>query len=133
MDAGKMFLESPGRYPLEETLQRLTEAATAAGWRVTHTHDLGQTMLKNGFSVHPMRVMELCNPQYAHRILSEDSLRIFASMMPCRIAVYEKADGRVYLSRMNNGAFAALIGGVVEETMSKAYRDVESFLDAVVE
>ena len=133
MDTDKMFFEDRSRYPLAETVERFTEEAAKAGWRIIHTHDLQQTMSKNGFLVKPIEVLELCNPRFAHKLLSDDGLKIYASMMPCRIAVYEKEDGCVYLSRMNNGAFAGLIGGTVEEVMTEAYRQVETFVAAVAE
>ena len=100
---------------------------------MTHTHDLKETMTKNGFDVLPVKVIELCNPKYAYRLLSVDELRIFSNMMPCRISVYEKADGKTYVSRMNSALFASQIGGTVQEVMSAAYRDAEEFVAKIAE
>ncbi|MBR8702812.1 DUF302 domain-containing protein [Porphyromonas levii] len=123
-----MFQESRSKYGFDETVEKLGEIISAKGWRITHTHDMQETMTKNGYSVLPIKVVELCNPVYASRMLSEDSLRIYSSLMPCRISIYEKSDGRTYVSRMNNGAMAGMIGGVVEEVMSGAYHDAEGFV-----
>lgn len=38
--------------------------------------------------------------------------------MPCKIAVYEKADGSVALGTMNAGLLGRLFGGVVAEVMA---------------
>ncbi len=129
----KMFFESKSRYAFDETVERLNTIIAEAGWHVTHTHDLKETMNKNGYEVLPVKVIELCNPKYAHRMLSADELRIYANMMPCRISVHEKADGKTYVSRMNSALFASQIGGVVEEVMSGAYYDAESFVARIAE
>lgn len=38
-------------------------------------------------------------------------------MMPCSIAVYQKNDGKTYVSTMNNGLMGKMFGGVVAEVM----------------
>lgn len=126
-----MFFESESKFGFDETVEKLSNIIVEGGWRVTHTHDLKETMRKNSFEVHPVKVIELCNPKYAYRLLSVDELRIFSNMMPCRISVYEKVDGKTYVSRMNSALFASQIGGVVEEVMSGAYRDAEEFIKKV--
>ncbi len=129
----KMFFESKSRYAFDETVERLDNIIAEAGWRVTHTHDLQETMRKNGYEVLPVKVIELCNPKYAYRMLSADELRIYGNRMPCRISVHEKADVKTYVSRMNSALFASQIGGVVEEVMSGAYHDAESFVAQIAE
>ena len=129
----KMFFESKSRYAFDETVERLNNIIAEAGWRVTHTHDLQETMRKNGYEVLPVKVIELCNPKYAYRMLSADELRIYGNMMPCRISVHEKVDGKTYVSRMNSALFASQIGGVVEEVMSSAYHDAENFVAQIAE
>lgn len=128
-----MFIESKSKYGFDKTIEKLNEIIVASGWRVTHTHDLKETMTKNGFEVLPVKVIELCNPQYAHRLLSVDALRIYSNMMPCRMSVYEKADGFTYVSRINSALFAAQIGGVVHEVMSEAFHDAEGFIAQISE
>lgn len=129
----KMFLESRSKYAFDETMERLNQAIKDGGWGVQHTHDLQGTMTKKGYDVLAAKVIELCKPQYAYKLLSADEWRIFTTMMPCRISVYDKSDGHTYISRMNNGVLAAQIGGVVEEVMGGAYKEVEQFLAQVLE
>lgn len=128
-----MFFESKSKYSFDDTVSKLTDAIVQGGWKVIHTHDLQETMTKNGYEVAPVKVLELCKPQYAQKLLSVDELRIYSNLMPCRISVYEKADGHTYISRMNSAMFAAMIGGVVEEVMSGAYSDAEGFIKALAE
>ncbi len=49
-------------------------------------------------------------------------------MMPCRVAVYENADGSVTISRLNSTAMSKLFGGVIEEAMSEAAAQNEDIL-----
>ena len=90
-------------------------------------------MKKNGRDVARVKVVELCNPNYAYRILSDDEQRIYSNMLPCRISIHEKADGNTYVSRMNTPVLAAQLGGVAEEVMTAAYNDAERFISNVVE
>ncbi len=52
--------------------------------------------------------------------------------MPCRVAIYEKADGKVYISRMNSGLMASTMGGIIHEVMDEAASQNEEILEAVL-
>ena len=54
-------------------------------------------------------VFELCSRAYAAPLLTSDPQ--LGSIIPCRIAIYEKADGKTYLATLNNSLFMRLIGG----------------------
>lgn len=126
-----MFFESKSKYGFDETVQKLSDIGTEYDWRLIHLHDLQETMRKNGMQVNPVKVMEICNPDLAYRLLSEDDQRIYSNMMPCRIAVYEKEDGTTYVSRINAAMLAAQIGGALEEVMHAAFTQAEIFIDEV--
>ncbi len=123
-----MFFENISRYGFDETVNRLSEIVAENGWKVIQILDLQETMRKNGKEVLPVKVMELCKPDYAYRLLSDDALRIYANMMPCRISIHQKADGQTYVSRMNSAILAVQMGGVVQEVMSGAFTDAEDFI-----
>jgi uncharacterized protein (DUF302 family) len=53
-------------------------------------------------------------------------------MLPCRISVYEKTDGKTYISRMNAPAFAAMIGGDAAKTMVQAFNETEVIIDVAI-
>ncbi|MCE5319678.1 MAG: DUF302 domain-containing protein [Bacteroidales bacterium] len=124
----EMFIENESKYSFDETVEKLSESIVTAGWKVKHIHDLQGTLIKNNFDVLPVKVLEVCRPDYSVKILSNDSERIYSSLMPCRLSVYETADGKTKISRMNSGVLAAQIGGVVEEVMSMAFSDIENIL-----
>ena len=126
-----MFFENRSRYGFEETINQLKELVPENEWKIIQILDLQETMKKNGKDVLPVKVLEMCKPDYAYQLLSDNSLRIYSNMMPCRVSVYEKTDGNTYISRMNSAMFAEQIGGVLQEVMSKAFEDVESMIKEI--
>lgn len=126
-----VMIESESRYGFTETVDILSKTIAENGWKVTITHDLQETMKKNGKEVLPVKVIELCNPGLAFQILSKDELRSVSPMLPCRLSVYEKADGKTYVSRMNAPAFAEMIGKDAATTIVQAFTQAEEFVKAV--
>ncbi|EKD32083.1 MAG: hypothetical protein ACD_77C00179G0014 [uncultured bacterium] len=124
----KMFIENESIYGFNDTVEKLSESIVSNGWKVTHVHDLHETLKKNNFDVLPVKVLEVCRPDYSVKLLRNDSERIYSSLMPCRLSVYETSDGKTKISRMNSGVLAAQIGGIVEEVMSVAFSDMENIL-----
>ncbi len=127
-----MFIENPSKYGYTKTIDTLSQTIAGKGWKVLVSHDLKEILDKKGYSVLPVTVIELCNPAYSSRLLMTDAERLVATMMPCRVAVYEKSDGMTYVSRMNAEAFAKMMGGVVEEVMTGAFRDMETMIESVL-
>jgi uncharacterized protein (DUF302 family) len=127
----RMFFENKSRFGFEETINQLTELVPENEWKIIQMLDLQETMRKNGKDVLPVKVVEMCKPDYAYQLLSEDSQRIYSNMMPCRISVYEKSDGKTYISRMNSAMFAEQIGGVMQDVMSTAFDDVEKMIKKI--
>lgn len=127
-----MFVESETKYNFEETVKLLTETITSNGWKISVVHDLQESMKKAGKEVLPVKVFELCNPKHSYRLLSKDDERLYSSLMPCRLSVYEKSDGKVYISRMNSVILSKQIGGLVEEVMTDAANETEGFLNTVI-
>ena len=126
-----MFFENRSKYGFEETINQLTELVPENEWKIIQILDLQETMRKNGKDVLPVKVVEMCKPDYAYQLLSEDLQRIYSNMMPCRVSVYEKSDGKIYISRMNSAMFAEQIGGVMKDVMSKAFDDVEKMIKKI--
>ena len=129
---GMMMLEDESRYGFEESLSEFRTAAEKAGWKIPVVHDLQATMAKFGKDVRRVQVFELCHPDHAYEILSRDDERIVSSMMPCRVAFYEKSDGKTYVSRMNTGLMGKMMSGVIPTVMADATRDSEAILNSVL-
>jgi len=89
-------------------------------------------MKKANKEVLSVKVFELCNPKHSYRLLSKDDERIYSSLMPCRLSVYEKSDGKTYISRLNSIILSKQIGGLVEEVMTDATDETEGFLKDII-
>jgi uncharacterized protein (DUF302 family) len=67
----------------------LEEAVRRNGFGVLHQYDLKKTLAGKGVELpHECRILEVCNPQQAARVLQADMGMNVA--LPCRISVYEE-------------------------------------------
>jgi uncharacterized protein (DUF302 family) len=121
----KMLLEDVSRYDFNTTVEKLTAIATAAGWKVPATHDLQNTIRNFGKEILPVKILEICHPKHSSRLLELDDERIVSTFMPCRISVYEKSNGCVYISRLNAEMLSKNFGGLVSEVMSSTFNEME--------
>lgn len=126
-----MFRETKVDTDFETTVANVESAVAEHGWKIPYVHDMQATMKKFGKDVQSVKVFELCNPDYAYEILSRDEERVVSNMMPCRLAVYKKKDGSVYISRMNSGTVSKPMSKVVRSTMTEAAADVEEMIAEV--
>jgi hypothetical protein len=58
-----------------------------------------------------IKVFRLCNKSYAKAMMEDESCRKIASVIPCQFALYEKQDGKTYLSRQDMSLAGRLVGG----------------------
>jgi uncharacterized protein (DUF302 family) len=128
-----MFREDRHQNDFDTTVNKLEEVVLAKDWKIPHVHDLQATMKKFGKDVRSVKVFEICHPDHSYEILSRNEEKIVSSMMPCRISVYEKEDGSVWISRMNSGFLAKPMSPVVRKTMSAAAADVEDIIAEVMQ
>lgn len=132
MEGKDMFIENESAFGFDETVEKLEQAIKAESWGLLHTHDLQGILNGKGFDVEPTKVFAICKPPFANKLLSNDDLKIFSSLMPCRVSVAQKENGKVYVSRMNFGTFASMIGGDVGDIMRDAYKEVENMLTEII-
>jgi uncharacterized protein (DUF302 family) len=132
MSPGMMLMEDRSPHNFETTVQKFEQAVILQGWKIPKVHDLQATMHSFGKTVGPVMVFELCHPDHAEKILRESEERIVSTMMPCRVAIYEKADGKVYVSRMNSALMANAMGGIVKEVMAEAFSENEQMIEATI-
>ena len=128
----QMFLENESKYNFAETVEKLTAEIEKKTWKVLVVHDLQEILKKNGTEVLPIKVFALCHPKHASKILLKDDERIVSSLIPCRVSVYEKRNGKSYISRMNTGVLAKSMGGIVEEVMIASSKEVEEILSSLI-
>ena len=127
-----MMLEDQSRYDFEKTVTGLEDLARDQGWSVPTVHNLQQSMKKAGHEVKEVKVFALCNPDHAIHILQGNEERVVSSMMPCRVAVYVKEDGKTYISRMNSKLMSKGMNRNVRTTMKSAFDEMEEILSKLV-
>ncbi|THB66900.1 MAG: DUF302 domain-containing protein [Spirochaetaceae bacterium] len=128
-----MMVERESSYDFETSVAMLEESIAANGWKLPTVHDLQGTMARYGYDVLGVKVFEICHPDHAEKILSQDDERIVSSMMPCRISIYEKSDGKTYVSTMNTGLIGKLFGGLIAEVMGVASAESEQIASVLFE
>jgi len=113
-----MIKEVPSPYSFEETLEKIEANAKAEGWKVPKTWKVNfqRNLLKVvKVDIGPNKLLKMCEPQAAADILIHDELKRLSVMMPCTIGVYEKSDGKTYITIMNMKILGLLFGDVVKE------------------
>jgi uncharacterized protein (DUF302 family) len=128
----KMMLENVSRYDFPTTVEKLATIVQESGWKAPFTHDLQNTIRNFGKDILPAKVLEICHPKHSGRLLELDNERIVSTFMPCRISVYEKSDGKVYIARLNASLLAGSFGGLTEEVMTQSFAEMENMLNPLV-
>ena len=119
MMPGMMLQEAVSPYGLQETVDKISENAIAAGWVVAGVKPLHKSVKKHGGGdVLPVMLVNLC----------QASDRVVSVMMPCTISVYQKQDGKTYIGYMNAGVMGKMFGGNVAEVMGTVSQQQQSFI-----
>ncbi len=129
LSPSRMFRENKSNYDFETTVDKFQKSVVASGWKLPHVNDLQKSMKSFGFDVNKVKVFEICQPDHAIKILKEDDERIVSVLMPCRVAIYEKSDGKVYVSRLNASVLARPMSKIVREAMVAATKETEDIVN----
>lgn len=114
----------------EETISHIQNNVTNDGWKVSALMRLDKTLAKEGKEVLPVASFKICQPDHAEQILLDDNARFLSVMMPCSIAVYEKADGNTYISSMNSALMGRMFGGTAQKVMGgPVAKETAAFID----
>jgi uncharacterized protein (DUF302 family) len=110
----------PSRLSVDETAAAVEKAALGKNWKVPKIYDIQKTLKDSGFSdMTPLKIASICQPQHAYNILKpSDKDKVVTAIMPCRVAVYQGNDGKVYIAEMNMGLMSRMFGGNIAKIMS---------------
>ena len=131
MQVDESIFEKESLFGFNETVELLLNAASDREWNNPATHDLQNSLAKAGKSILPVTVLEVCKPEYSGQMLELSDERIVSVMMPCRISVYEKADGKTYVATVNYKLFTTGQSEVIRDVMMEASNDLEEIVRAV--
>jgi len=115
---GMMLKERVSPFSYEETIAKIEGAVTNGDWEISRKMDMQKSLAKLGQTVPRVTLLKICEPHHAARIMNDDDALYVTLMMPCTIAVYEKSDGKVYVSTMNAGVMGRIFGGTVADVMA---------------
>ena len=125
-----MFREIPSPFGVEETVARIQQNIQNAGngWSLSGLRNAAKPIEMDGGNVLPVLMIEACSTQYSKPILNEDSVRFLSILMPCKISVYKKNDGKTYIGMMNAELIGSLFGSMVGDIMKKVSADQAKFI-----
>lgn len=115
-----MLVETPSPYGFAETVKRIETNVEKGGWTISHTFDIQKSLKKHGKESNPVTVIKICHPEHAAAVLNDDKAAFASVLMPCSISVYEKSDGKTYVSTMNAGLMGRMFGGTISKVMAGA-------------
>jgi uncharacterized protein (DUF302 family) len=124
-----MFEVKESRFGYHETIDMIEKNSEDNGWAVAKIWDLGDRMVKAGYDDAPhVKVLELCHAENSYNVLKNEEDMFISVLMPCRMAVYEQNDGKVFVSRMNIGLMSKFFSPNVKNVMSGVAKDDEDIL-----
>ncbi len=125
-----MFVERPSPFGMEETVARIQHNIqdTGKGWVLSGLRNPANAVHAAGGNTLPVMMVEACSTKYSKPILDDDRVRFLSILMPCKISVYKKQDGKVYIGNMNAGLMGRMFGPLVGDIMSQVAEDQQKFL-----
>jgi uncharacterized protein (DUF302 family) len=125
-----MFTERVSPFGMEETVARIQHniQKTGNGWALSGLRFPARAVQADGGNVLPVIMIEACSTKYSKPILKDDTVRFLSILMPCKISVYKKNDGKVYIGTMNAALIGPMFGAMVGETMGHVAADQKTFL-----
>lgn len=128
--SGLMFTERESPFGMEETIARIQaniQAQKDKGWELSGLRNPARAINQAGGNVLPVMMVEACSTRYSKPILKDDTKRFLSILMPCKITVYKKNDGKVYIGTMNAALVGKLFGSNVAGIMAQVARDQATF------
>jgi uncharacterized protein (DUF302 family) len=127
-----MLLENESKFGFKETVEMLKLEVEKKSWKISGTHDLQQSLKASGTEVLPVTVLAICHPKHSSKVLTLDDERIVSTLMPCRISVYQKSNGKTYIARLNSASVAESFDGVMSQVMLDAGADIEAIIAPMI-
>ena len=113
---------------VEQAVSDLSTELQTEKFGVLWDFDLSAKLQEKGMDFHtPYRVLEVCNPKEAERVLNEDKL--VGYFLPCKIVVYEE-DGQTKIGMPKPTTLLNLTG---DDNLSDIGSDIEKRLVSCIE
>jgi uncharacterized protein (DUF302 family) len=132
MNANQLIIEHVSPFDVPTTVEKLVEAAGKRDWQNPANHNLQQSLAKSGKEVRPVQVIEICKADYSGKMLAKNDERISSILMPCRISVYEKEDGKTYVTLLNMSAMTAGLPAATAVAINDASDETFDIVKSVI-
>ena len=132
MNPNPFVIEKVSPFDVPTTVEKIVEAAKGRNWQNPATHNLQQSLAKSGKEVKPVQVIEICKPEFSGKMLEMNDERIFSIMMPCRISVYQKEDGKAYVALLDISVMSEGMPEAVVLAMTGAANESFEIVESVI-
>lgn len=127
-----MIKTEASNHNFDDTVKKIESKALKRGWMVPKIYDMQYSLQLAGHDdMSRLKVISLCLPDQAYSILSDDYNKKISSMMPCRVGVFEAADGKVYITRMNLDLISRMFGGKIEDVLTRVDTEEDLLLEDI--
>jgi uncharacterized protein (DUF302 family) len=132
MNVNTIIIEHVSPFDVPTTVEKLIAAATKKDWQNPAVHNLQQSLAKSGKEVKPVQVVEICKPEFSGKMLERNHERIISILMPCRISVYEKENGKTYVALLNMTEMITGLTPAVTDAVTKATEESFEIVKSVI-
>lgn len=123
-----IIYQQPTNLNFSEAIEQVKEELKARSFGVLWEFDMAKKLAEHELDLGAkFVVMEVCNPQKAHQVLTEEIM--VGYFLPCKMAVYEK-DQQVYVGTLKPSILMNQMEGL---DLADVAAEVEEVLQAVVD
>jgi uncharacterized protein (DUF302 family) len=124
-----MIHERQSPFGFEKTVEIIQENVKKEGWILTKVYDFQKSLVKHKQpDPGKIKLLKLCHPEIAGRMLGQDDHKYVSVMMPCSVSVYQKKDGHTYVASMNMGLMSMVMGSEVGAILKRVAEEDERIL-----
>ncbi len=128
----QMFLQTGSPKSLPDTVKAFKEEVTAGGWSILNITNMAGILSEKGYTLSPVLIFDVCSGKYSAQILAKDEHRFVTPLMPCRVSIYQTAQGKVFISRLNAKSMAPMFSAELADIMMKSSTEVEVIIEKTI-
>lgn len=115
---------------VDDAIQFLQSKAAELNMKIVAHQPVSKELQARGIETGPMHIFQFCNPEDAHKMVQHNVL--FAAYMPCRIALVEDVDGKVWLMMLDLDILInnAPLSPELKEMAARINKDLMAIMEA---
>ncbi len=128
----QMFLQTQSPKSLPDTVKAFKEEVAAGGWSILNVTNMAGVLSEKGYTISPVLMFDLCSGKFSAQILTKDEHRLVTPLMPCRVSIYQTAQGIVIIARLNAKRVAPMFSPELAEIMLKSSSEGEVIIEKTI-